>query len=66
VPPLPFNEDAFKNTKAKKLIFGYVCFTRDGKLVDGFESLPLSKTTVRAMVEVREKLQASGHKVVPF
>jgi hypothetical protein len=63
---LPFNEDAFKNTKAKKLTFGYVCFTRDGKLVDGFESLPLSKATVRAMVEVREKLQASGHKVVPF
>jgi len=34
--------------------------------VDGVESLPLSKATVRAMKEVREKLQAQGHKVIPF
>jgi len=48
------------------LTFGYVCYTRNGNLVDGVESLPLSKATVRAMKEVREKLQAQGHKVIPF
>jgi len=55
---MPFNNDAFKNTLNKKLTFGYVCYNKDGKIIDGVESLPLSKASKRAMVEVREKLEA--------
>ena len=66
VPPMPFNENAFQNTKTRKLTFGYVCYTKDGKLIDGVESLPLSKASTRAMIEVRQRLEAQGHKVVPF
>ena len=55
---MPFNEDIFQKTAARKLKFGYVCFARDGKLVDGVESLPISKATIRAMAEVRSALQA--------
>ena len=64
---MPFREDEYNKTLAKKMKIGYLCYVdRNGRETYGLESLPISKATERAIKLTREKLTSLGHELVPF
>ncbi|XP_044532959.1 vitamin D3 hydroxylase-associated protein-like [Gracilinanus agilis] len=55
VPPMPFREEVYSSTQPLRI--GYV-------ETDGYTQP--SPSMIRAVREVSEKLQAAGHKIIPF